>query len=315
MCKKNVLFFSFFLLVFNYNLFPQIDFSDDNVNTKSGQGTKNNIYIPYDSFLRKIRFPAPTRESLEKFNHKILGEEKTVLKEGKVISGYITNNKTFFKEIMKPVLDKYADELKRMSKHEAINHLIIFGHEIFRTYFGKDFYRWGGDIFDLDDPQPKGHGGELKYGLDCSGFASMPYQLAEFYGIIDAEKDEAVFSSNGYEKYCKTTGRRDVGGREGTSNNYRLDTQELFDLGREILRIEKGSRPTEEQLSLLKPGDLVGRPGHVGIIVKINDKPYYLESGGWVVPKNEGYPCEAGAAMEIFARRGYLTVRRALSDN
>jgi hypothetical protein len=62
----------------------------------------------------------------------------------------------------------------------------------------------------------------------------------------------------------------------------------------------------------LQPGDIVGHTGHVGIIAMINGEPYYLESGGSVLPRNGNFPHKAGPALTIFARRGDVVVRRAL---
>jgi hypothetical protein len=112
--------------------------------------------------------------------------------------------------------------------------------------------------------------------------------------------------------YCKENSLEDTGGREGTANNFRLDTKEMALLGKEIFRIEKGSAANNEQIKLLQPGDIVGRSGHFGIIIFVNNKPYYLESGGWVVPPAGGFPVEAKTAIEVFARNGYVSVRRCL---
>jgi len=64
----------------------------------------------------------------------------------------------------------------------------------------------------------------------------------------------------------------------------------------------------------LQPGDVAGRAGHVGIIVRINGEACYLESGGSVLPRNGNIPHRAGHALEIFAERGDVTVRRCLPD-
>ena len=81
--------------------------------------------------------------------------------------------------------------------------------------------------------------------------------MAVNFGLM--QEDEILFASKGYQKYCLANNKQDIGGREGTSNNYRLDTQELAELGREVLGLEKGQLPTIEQIKLLQPGDIVGR--------------------------------------------------------
>ena len=71
-----------------------------------------------------------------------------------------------------------------------------------------------------------------------------------------------------------------------------------LNLGIEVFRLEKNQVPTEEQIKLLQPGDIVGRSGHFGIIAELNGEPYYFESGGWVVPKNDGVPVKAFDALK-----------------
>ena len=228
------------------------------------------------------------------------------------ISGYRTKNKLFLEKVITPLVKPHLSQISQMKQTEIINYFTLFSFEIYQRYFGKSFYRWGGDILDLDDPQEKGVRNKFAYGLDCSGFIASPYELAVHFGLM--KEDETLFASSGYRKYCLANGRQDVGGREETSNNYRLDTPELAELGEEVFRLEKGQIPTTDQIKLLQPGDIVGRSGHLGIIAELNDEPYYLESGGWVVPKNGGIPVNAFDALKIFASTGSITVRRCLES-
>ncbi len=108
------------------------------------------------------------------------------------------------------------------------------------------------------------------------------------------------------------TGWRIWVGAERTSNRFRVDTHDLLRLGKGGPACAEGGIPDKSQLALLRSGDVVGRTGHVGIIVLIEGEPYYLESGGSVLPRNGNYPHKAGPALTIFARGGELTVRRAL---
>lgn len=278
----------------------------------SGSNIPADAIINFDSFERNLYVDKPTPELIDKFNNGVQADYTTIKKDGKEFSGFVTNNKSFLDEVISPKIEKHRERLKQLPPHEIVNELAIFGFEIFQKYFGKDFYRWGGDIFDLDDPQFEGVRHKFKYGLDCSGFTALPYELAVYFNFIDAAS--ALFSSKGFEMYCKENSFKDKGGREGTSNNFRLDTQEMDLLGKEIFRIEKGSSANDEQIKLLRAGDIVGRSGHFGIIVFINDRPYYLESGGWVVPPAGGFPVEAKTAIEVFARNGYISVRRCLEQ-
>ena len=272
--------------------------------------------ISYNEFEPFIEAPAPNENDKQIFNLDVEGVSKKVLADnGDTLSGFATNNKKFFISVVDPVLKNYVEELKKQSPAEAINNLAIFSHQVYQNYFGKGFYRWGGDIFDLDHPQKRGSRYDKLYGLDCSGFINMPYELAVHYGILDSLDESSAFSSKGFKEFSLNTGLEDGGGRNKTSNNFRIDTYDIFRLGRLVTTIEAGTFPTDEQMKMLQPGDLVGRAGHVGMIVKINSKLYYLESGGRVLPNNGYKPADAKNALAIFAERRPVYIRRSLPDS
>jgi hypothetical protein len=258
-----------------------------------------------------IDIPEPTPLQKQRFNSDIKSEFVTAEQaDNKNISGYRTKNKFFLEEVLKPLINPHLNELKKKNPTEIINIFILFSYEIYQKYFGRNFYRWGGDILDMDDPQERGTRYNFSFGLDCSGFVSMAYELAVYFGLL--KEDEALFSSKGYRKYCMKNKKQDLGGRKETGNNFRLDTRELAELGSEVVRLEKNQIPNDEQIKLLKPGDIVGRSGHFGIIAELNDEPYYFESGGSVVPKNNEIPVKAFDALKIFASRSPITIRRCL---
>jgi hypothetical protein len=269
--------------------------------------------IDYNKVDKIIKFDTPDSLMLAKFNPNMESNFVTIQKEGFTVSGYRTENKIFYNEIIKPYLLKYKDKLHKLPIKDAINEIAIFIHQAYRAYLGKDFYRWGGDINDLDDPQGEKSRGKYKYGLDCSGYTTSAYDAAVDLGLLDPSSDEAIFSSKGFEHYCKTYNLKDGGGIKDTPNNFRVDTKELAVLGRIVFTVKQGEAPTDEQIKLLQAGDIVGRSGHFGIIVFINNKPYYLESGGWVVPNHNWLPYCAKEALTIFARNGNIDIRRALN--
>jgi len=277
---------------------------------------KDSLSVDYNSFKRLIKVIPPSKHDQTQFSLKIKAKETSIKKNNnQVISGYKTSNRLFVDQVITPMIKPYLPKLAKMPKTEMINNLVLFVHELYITYFGKDFYRWGGDILDLDDPQTEDYRYNYKYGLDCSGFTASAYELAVFYKLLKPEDEGALFSSKGFELFCKRTGLQDKGGRGGTSNNFRLDTRDLILIGREVFTVRKGAAPTDEQLALLQPGDIVIRDGHVGIIVFINKKPYFLESGGYVLPKKGGLPYPAGKSIEMFANDGELHIKRALADD
>jgi hypothetical protein len=197
---------------------------------------------------------------------------------------------------------------------EQINALALFGHETYRTWFGRDAFAWGGHLHDLDDPQESGPNFQNRYGMDCSGFVSLPYELAVDFGLMDATDPAAVFSSQGFRHYAETHGLQDRGGRGGTANNWRVDTVDMNNLGRLIFTVPKDGAPAEEDLLKLQPGDIVLGPGHVGLVVEIEGEFYYLEHGGWVVPPNGALPYRIKPALVIFAEKGELKIKRSLPD-
>ncbi|NUN08272.1 MAG: hypothetical protein HUU54_03770 [Ignavibacteriaceae bacterium] len=278
-------------------------------------GAEKGTAYRYKSSTRLAPIPKPDKHTAAEFNAKSKAPRTTLQKNDTLnFSGFVTKNKHFLEKIIVPALTPYIDSLKAMQPADAISEITLYTHELYRTYFGRSFYRWGGDIFDLDDPQDKGVRHKYSFGLDCSGFTAMPYELAVYFGILNPEKEEALFSSAGFANYCRANNHKDSGGRNGTSNNYRLDTSDLIHLGREIITIPKGGKPDSAQMAKLQPGDIVGRNGHFGILVKIKGTLYYLESGGWVMPVSKGYPYRADKALKIFAKNGPLMVRRCLPD-
>ena len=269
----------------------------------------------YQSLSYKIEIPTPTQEQRAKFNRRAKGEIKTIRKEnGRIITGSVTNNKEFLEEVMKPLVLPYVDELKQKHPAEIISALTLFGFEIYHVYFGREFFRWAGDILDLDEPQKVGIRHKYRYGLDCSGFASMPYELAVYFGLMNPEDESAVFSSRGFEIYSKKHNIKDEGGTDGTSNNFRVDSIDMMKLGSVIVSVDKGGSLSEENIKKLQPGDIAGREGHVGIIVDINGKLYYLESGGQVVPPRGWKPIPVAEAIKIFAENGPVIIQRSLPD-
>jgi len=271
--------------------------------------------LPYGAFESAIPIPEPSPQQRARFNASA-GADFAIRQgpDGSTLKGYVSANREFLAEVVEPLLEPYRPWLAGLTQVELINALALFGHELYHRYFGPDFYRWGGDLLDLDDPQEEGIHHQLRYGLDCSGFATFPYDLAVHLGLLQAEEPGALFSAAGFARFCAQSGMHDTGGRLGGGNRFRLDTAELATLGREVFALPKGGSPTASQLALLQPGDLVGRSGHFGLIVEIRGEPYFLESGGWVGPIVGNYPCHARRALAMFARTGPIAIRRALPD-
>ncbi|HDR03991.1 MAG TPA: hypothetical protein ENN84_01920 [Candidatus Marinimicrobia bacterium] len=258
-----------------------------------------------------ISIPKASKLQKEKFNAEALADSFILGMNGNRHIMYECCNREFLDEIIMPAILPYTPKLRELSYAEIVNEVTIFTFQIYQHYFGSSFYRWAGDIFDLDDAQPTGIEIKRRYGLDCSGFSSAPYEIAVYAGLIP--DSIALFSTQGFKIYCQMTGFRDEGALDGGGNRFRLDTRELDLLGDELFRIAKNGTPSDKEIALLQPGDIVGRNGHFGIIAFLNGEAYYFESGGWVVPVNGGNPVKAKAAMKKFAQNGYLTIRRCLN--
>jgi hypothetical protein len=270
--------------------------------------------IEYGAFHRDLDVKIPSAGGPGVFLGDATARRDSVVKDGVLLAGYVTDNRLFLDSLLMPLLRPHVKELAGRQPASIINELTLFVHEMYRTWFGPGFYRWGGDILDLDDPQESGSGHTKRFGLDCSGFAGSPYELAVLLGLMVPSDSAAVFSSAGFAASAGALGLRDMGGRNGTSNRFRVDTHDFLRLGRVVLTVARGTAPSDAGVSGLQPGDVVGRTGHVGIIVRIHGEAYYLESGGAVLPRNGNIPYRAGPALEIFAERGDVTVRRSLPD-
>ncbi len=265
--------------------------------------------------VKEFTIPAGSMDTslITEFNLKRIGDFVSVTQVSKKrVEGYKTSNFDFMKRVLEPGIIPFLDTLKKLPTDAVINTLTIYIFQKYQQYFGPSFYRWGGDLLDLDDPQIQGTRFKGRFGLDCSGFAVSGFELAVYLGLIKLSDEMSLFSHEGFFQHCVKTGTKDVGGRDNASNNYRLDTRDLSRLGTIVFTYKKGSKINYEDLMKVQPGDLVGRDGHFGVVVFINGLPYYLESGGNVLSKSNGNPVPLDKALQIFSKGGNLYVRRAV---
>jgi len=273
------------------------------------------LTINLDAMPPDIPIPPKSALAEHQFNRAIKAKLVSVpIAADSFLTGCRTANRTFYTLVMQPALKPYLPVLAKQTPTGIINTLTIFCYGIYQNYFGPEFYRWGGDLLDLDDPQAEGVRWESSFGLDCSGFVAAPYEIAVDCGLIKPTSGGALFSSKGFKLHCQRTELNDSGGRLGGGNRYRLDTPELAQIGRVVFMLAKNGRPTRKQTKMLQPGDIVGGTGHFGIIVEINKIPYYLESGGRVVPEHDYKPVRADKALASLATKRTIVVRRALPD-
>ncbi|MDZ7820781.1 MAG: hypothetical protein U5N26_02605 [Candidatus Marinimicrobia bacterium] len=233
------------------------------------------------------------------------------------LDGYVTDNRSFFTEVLRPAVEPYLDSLRSLQKYRAVNALTLFIHESFQEFYGLSYYRWGGDITDRDQPQPPGHTRSTRrYGMDCSGFAASPYETAVLLGILDSTEYESAFSCFGFKYICQTDPEiSDGGGRNGSTNHFRLEVSDMEKVGETVTTIQAGTTPTDAQMKMMQAGDLVIKRGHAGILVEINEALYFLESGGGTLSEGGLYiPYRAKEALADFAASRPTSIRRCLPE-
>ncbi len=278
------------------------------------------LRVDFDDFPRAIPVPEVSGELAAIYNADAEGDfiaEYTQADMADTLDGYVTDNRSFFTEVLRPAVEPYLDSLNNLEKYQAVNVLTLFIHESFQDFFGLSYYRWGGDITDRDQPQPPGYTRSTKrYGMDCSGFAASPYEVAVLLGILDSTKYESAFSCFGFKHICETDPEiSDGGGRGGSANNYRLEVSDMAKIGETITTIPSGTTPTDAQMQLMQAGDLVIKSGHAGILIEIYDELYFLESGGGTLREDGLYtPYRAKEALADFAASRTTSIRRCLPE-
>ncbi|MDZ7796239.1 MAG: hypothetical protein U5N56_03970 [Candidatus Marinimicrobia bacterium] len=278
------------------------------------------LRMGFDDFPRVVPIPEVTAARAGIYNADAEGDyiaEYTQADMADTLSGYVTDNSAFFEAVLLPSLEPYLDSLNVLEKYQAVNVLTLFIHESFQDFFGLSYYRWGGDITDRDQPQPPGYTRSTKrYGMDCSGFAASPYEVAVLLGILDSTQYESAFSCFGFKHICETDPEiSDGGGRGGSANNYRLEVSDMAKIGETVTTIPSGTTPTDTQMELMQAGDLVIKSGHSGILIEIYDELYFLESGGGTLREDGLYtPYRAKEALADFAVSRTTTIRRCLPE-
>lgn len=279
------------------------------------------LRIAFDDFPRALPVPEATPELAAVYNDTVTGDYIPVYTQADLndtLEGYVTDNFTFYTEVLLPRLSPCVDSLRTLEKYQALNALTLFIYESYQEFFGLGFYRWGGDITDRDQPQTatSNSTSTLRYGMDCSGFGAAPFEVAVLLGLLDSTKDESAFSSFGFKYICENDPTiSDGGGREGSSNNYRMEVSDMYKVGELITEITSGTTPTDAQMALMQAGDVVLRSGHMGILVEISGELYFLESGGSTVNEDGLYlPYRAKEALTDFASWRSVSIKRCLPD-
>ena len=276
--------------------------------------------IAFNAFTRVIPIPEVTPALEAVFNDTATGDyiaEYTQPDMTDTLDGFVTDNSAFYTQVLEPAIAPYLDSLKILQKYQAVNALSLFIYESYQDFIGLSFYRWGGDITDHDQPQTLGHTrSDKRYGMDCSGFGVSPFEAAVLLGILDSTDTESAFSWFGFRHICQTDEAvSDGGGRNGSTNNFRLEVSDMTKVGELITTISSGARPTDAQMDLMQAGDVVIKSGHMGILVEINEELYFLESGGSTVDEEGLYtPYLAIDALEDFAGSRTTTIRRCLPN-
>ncbi|MDD3715637.1 MAG: hypothetical protein PHT46_00875 [Candidatus Marinimicrobia bacterium] len=309
-------------------LFPETEGNREYPQAGVGSGepeftllTESPLRIGFNDFARALPIPERSPERSAVYNASAIGDFIPAYTQPDLtdtLDGYVTDNFNFYEAVLLPELLPRTDSLKTIQKYQAVNALTLFIYESYQLFFGDSFYRWGGDITDRDQPQTaESHSTSTKrYGMDCSGFGASPFEAAVLLGILDSTLDESAFSSFGFKHICENDPAvSDGGGREGSTNNYRMEVSDMYKVGTLITTIASGSTPTDAQMAMMQAGDVVLRSGHMGILVEINETLYFLESGGSTVSEDNLYqPYRAKEALADFASRRSTEIRRCLPE-
>ena len=80
--------------------------------------------------LAAMRLPAPTVEQRLRFNRDVRAATADVAKEdGTSRAGYVTDNRTFLREVIEPMVRPHLPALRKLPPGEIINRLALFGHD------------------------------------------------------------------------------------------------------------------------------------------------------------------------------------------
>jgi len=327
MKKAFLILMAVLLLACNENLvFPEAATENDPVFDHDSPDRELVLLTPpkrisFDSFTRAIPVPEVTPQLQALFYDGAIGDSITIYTQPDMddtLSGYVTDNSAFWTQALYPSIEPYLDSLKELQKYQAINALTLLIYESYMDFFGKSFYRWGGDITDRDQPQNSwSHSTAMeRYGMDCSGFGASPFEAGVLLGILDSTQEESAFSWFGFRHICRTDPDiSDGGGRYGSTNNFRMEVSDMDKVGRVITTISSGTTPSDAQIEMMQAGDVVIKRGHMGILVEINEELYFLESGGSTVNEEGLYtPYLAKDALADFASYRTTTIRRCLPD-
>jgi hypothetical protein len=283
--------------------------------------TETPLRIGFNDFARALPLPERSPERSAVYHASAIGDFIPAYTQPDLtdtLDGYVTNNFDFFENVLLPELLPRLDSLKTIQKYQALNALTLFIYESYQLFFGDSFYRWGGDITDRDQPQTamSNSTSTLRYGMDCSGFGAAPFEVAVLLGLLDSTREESAFSSFGFKYICENDPAiSDGGGREGSTNNFRMEVSDMYKVGELITSIPSGGSPTDAQMALMQAGDIVLRSGHMGILVEINEELYFLESGGSTVSQDDLYlPYHAKEALADFASRRTVSIKRCLPE-
>jgi hypothetical protein len=223
-------------------------------------------------------------------------------------TGFVTSNRNFYQTVLRPVVLANEAHLRDLTPRRRTNALLLLTYLAYDAHFGKashtgHIYRWGGDLFDIDEPQADHVRTTRAYGLDCSGFVSAGFDVAVREGLLKKAELKDPFFKARAEELKKSP--------PGQPSPHRLNVKDFARLGREIQAIDA------------QAGDYIVMPPapsipHIIAIVEIDEHAYVAESANrglvtkdYIHRKGELLPLETALAR-LQARKVKYQLRSVL---
>jgi hypothetical protein len=198
----------------------------------------------------------------------------------KTDAGFVTSNVDLYRNLLRPSILQNRIALQLLDTSQKLNALQLLTFLVYDAYLGKPdqaghFYRWGGDIYDIDLPQQNDIRTSKAFGLDCSGYVAAGFDIAILEGLFtDAEINAAPFLLTRKENLADIV--------PGTPSDLRLNVSDFQKIGVEYFNETNAFDSRME--GVLQAGDFIvipRAPGifpHVVSIVKIGTQLFVAES-------------------------------------
>lgn len=230
----------------------------------------------YDSIFRQLKSYGLNIDSFGKNgSDQFYRSAKAQKKDG----AYVTSNRDLYRALIQPIVHENKTVLSELTFTEKINALQLITFMTYDAYLGKPdlaghFYRWGGDILDMDAPLKNDIRTSKAFGLDCSGYVASAFDIVILEDIAGPELAHSEFLKARKEDLLNSI--------PGETSPHRLNVSDFKKIGNELYNnTQSYSNEWEDKLNA---GDFIVIPGgegvfpHIVSIVKIEKTLYIAES-------------------------------------